>query len=281
MISFMLFKISFLILNTIAPSSGYFITSKKENCTKYIFFFLVALLLIFFLPLIPINWAFFAAILFWPVIFLINCILCFFVEKKQEVQLKKMVLMSLIIMIFSWGLYFLCFQKGRVRLIRTISHSMSPSFHHGEILLIEHYIFGPPPLQRGDIVIYKHPQQDNLQLIKRVVGLGRDKVQSSELLIRSNRYKESLVKPIGNHILLVSNGTKPYQLNFEREVHPKEEIRETLIPENHFFAIGDNRLRSVDSRSYGSVPMDKIVGIGRFLIFSQRKNIYFGMPLKN
>ena len=158
---------------------------------------------------------------------------------------------------------------------------MSPSFHHGEILLIEHYLFGPPPLKRGDIVIYKHPQQENLQLIKRVVGLGKDKVKSSELLIWSNRYKENLIKPIGNHILLVNNGTKPYQLKFEREVHPSEEIRETLIPENHFFAIGDNRLRSVDSRSYGSVPMSKIVGIGKFLIFSQRKNIYFGMSLKN
>jgi len=157
---------------------------------------------------------------------------------------------------------------------------MSPSFQDGEILLVEHYPFSSAPVKRGDVVIYEHPNQENMQLIKRLVGLEKDTLSSSQLLVQSNRYKESLVKPIGKNILLVSNGTRPYQLNFKREVHTAEEIRKVLVPEEHFFALGDNRLRSVDSRSYGSVPLDNIIGIGKFLIFSKRKNIYFGLPLK-
>ena len=277
----MISKILFFLSNSIAPGSGFLIASRRAKAIPYLLAFLVLGVLVFYFPLLPINVAFFVAILLWPINLVVSLILTFLIgpNKEHPLGLGRKLLSILACLFISWGAYILGFQTGRIRLIRTISHSMVPTFEHGEIVLVERNLFSIHAPERGDVVIYDHPLQENLQLIKRVVGLAHDEISSKGLLVRSDHYKESLVKAMDNKVILVSNGTHPYTLNFEREVVPEEEINKVKVQRGQFFGLGDNRQRSVDSRSYGPVSLENILGIAKYVVFSERKNIFLGLQI--
>jgi len=131
--------------------------------------------------------------------------------------------------------------------------SMLPNYHNGDYLLTEvvSYKFLGKELQRGDVIVFRSPQQPNRDFIKRVIALPGEqiKIQNSKIYIINSDYPEGFLL------------TEPY-LPLEITTQAREIIREGELFEigEGYIVMGDNRPRSSDSRDWGIVEKDKIIG---------------------
>ncbi len=153
-----------------------------------------------------------------------------------------------------------------------------------------HLIEGPKP-QRGDIVVFRYPKNDNIHYVKRCVAVGGDIIalKDKHLLLHPKEgnayveanYPESRVIEVGNRLFVVDPykeehpgvhndpsverdaGLRPFQLF---------DMLPIQIPEGEFFMMGDNRDHSNDSRFWGTVPYKYIVGKPWFIYFSWDEN---------
>ncbi len=193
-------------------------------------------------------------------------------------------------------------------LIRTVwfepfkipSGSMYPTLYVGDYLFVSKYSYGYSkhslplslPLfegriwesapERGDVVVFKFPQDNRTDYIKRVIGLPGDKIklkegrlyingseverhQSDDFVLRTDtgnaeryrQYEEILPNGVKHKILEIS----------DHEMH--DDFDEIEVPKGNYFMMGDNRDRSDDSRvNVGFVPAENLEGKARFLFFS-------------
>jgi signal peptidase I len=159
------------------------------------------------------------------------------------------------------------------------SGSMIPTLQVGDFILVNKYDYGLrlPVIgtkilpvsdpQRGDVMVFKEPQNPNINFIKRVIGVPGDEIRyvNKRLTINGKQVPEKYVAELRNE-------GGPYKL-FEETIDGKaHEIRKDLgirslraegtwrVPEGHYFMMGDNRDRSNDSRYWGMVPEKNIVG---------------------
>ncbi|TVR69119.1 MAG: signal peptidase I [Sphaerobacteraceae bacterium] len=156
--------------------------------------------------------------------------------------------------------------RGVVINFRVDGNSMEPTLSHSEMLVINRraytsfdlnsvlsalpgvtrqaedrrYIFNPP--QRGDIVVFTPPGSGSDPYIKRIIGLPGETVDIrdgsvwvNDMMLEENYVSSSTSWRGGNQSAIV-------------------------IPEDEFFVLGDNRENSSDSRSFGTVPKDDIIG---------------------
>jgi len=142
--------------------------------------------------------------------------------------------------------------------------------------------------ERGDVVVFKTPADNRTDYIKRLMGLPGDRIQfiNSNLYINNSEILKSRTSKndriyCGNNTIDVftfeeklPNGrsyTSVYSKNFP---YQKSDI--FIVPENHYFFLGDNRDCSKDSRflsSVGYVHKDNLVGKAQFIFFSSDKSI--------
>lgn len=126
--------------------------------------------------------------------------------------------------------------------------SMEPNFENGDYLIIDEisYRFHEP--QRGDVIVFRAPPQPSTRFIKRIIGLPGETVEIKDgkvMVIKENTevLDESQYLPEGLETLPGSLGDK-----------------KVSIPENYFFVLGDNRIVSLDSRAWGLLPKQNIIG---------------------
>lgn len=130
---------------------------------------------------------------------------------------------------------------------------MLPNYHNGDYLLTEvvSYKFLGKELQRGDVIVFRSPHQPNRDFIKRVIALPGEKIkiQNAKIYIINSDYPEGFLL------------TEPY-LPLEITTQAREIIREGELFEigEGYVVMGDNRPRSSDSRDWGIVEKDKIIG---------------------
>lgn len=180
------------------------------------------------------------------------------------------------------------------------SGSMYPTLYVGDYLFVSKYTYGYSrhsfpfslPLfkgriwtgypKRGDVIVFKNPQDNSTDFIKRVIGLPKDKIKlekgrlfiNGKKLERKNeeeyviRNRFGVSEHYNRYIEVLPEGKEHYIL----EVSDKEandNFREVEVPEGHYFMMGDNRDRSDDSRmNVGFVPLESMIGKARFLFFS-------------
>jgi len=121
--------------------------------------------------------------------------------------------------------------------------SMVPTFHDGEYLIIDEisYFFNNPA--RGDVVVFKYPNDHTKYFIKRVIGLPGETVTIKDGAV-------SITKTDGENITLDQSYVKLPRVDFESRV----------LDNNQYYVMGDNRGASSDSRSWGPVTRDLLVG---------------------
>jgi signal peptidase I len=122
---------------------------------------------------------------------------------------------------------------------RVYGQSMEPNLHTDQRLVVEKLSYNFHEPRRGDIVILQVPQAGPGLLIKRVVGLPGEKIEIKDGQVYIN--EQPLEEPY------LSQQTQ-------------RDMRATVVPPEHVFVLGDNRGFSNDSRSFGAVPLDHIVG---------------------
>jgi signal peptidase I len=121
--------------------------------------------------------------------------------------------------------------------------SMDPTFKSGEYLIVDELTYHFKDPKRGSVLIFKYPKDPSKYFIKRVIGLPGEKV-----LIKDGQV--TITDPAGNIIPL----EEPY-VKFE-----KKDSLNYILDEGEYFVMGDNRLGSADSRIWGPVPEDNIIG---------------------
>jgi signal peptidase I len=185
------------------------------------------------------------------------------------------------------------------------SGSMIPTLLVGDFILVNKWTYGIrlPVInkkiiaindpQRGDVMVFRYPADPSLDYIKRVVGLPGDKVEyfdkrltingqpvpiqpngqylHTDRLYYSPRYTEKLGDT--EHQLLIENDAPaylPHVMDFpfrDQCTYTSAGVR-CVVPEGHYFVMGDNRDASSDSRVWGFVPDENIVGRAFFIWFN-------------
>ena len=150
--------------------------------------------------------------------------------------------------------------------------------------LISGRIFFSEP-ERGDVVVFRLPTDTSIDYIKRLVGLPGDKIQVVKGILhingkavgreRTDDYltTDSLgnVRRIPRYIETLPGGRRHYILESMGDNGPSDNTGVYTVPKGHYFAMGDNRDRSQDSRFLnvvGFIPKENLVGRANFLFFS-------------
>lgn len=157
------------------------------------------------------------------------------------------------------------------------SGSMLPTLEVGDYILVSKYSYGLrlPVVgtkvvslgdpQRGDIMVFKYPENPRINYIKRVIGVPGDRIAIEGNMVFLNG------KLIARDVVRQEPEINPWQLYYEQKLDTSTfNIRELvgagtvsgewLVPEGSYFTLGDNRNESRDSRYWGFVPDEYVVG---------------------
>lgn len=123
---------------------------------------------------------------------------------------------------------------------------MDTTFHDGEYILTNKlaYKFGQP--QYGDVVVFQSPENQDIDFIKRIIAVEGDRIMISDnqVYINGSALREPYIQ---QPTTLIDGGFM-------------QEGVEIVVPENHVIVMGDNRPRSSDSRAFGPVPLNDVLG---------------------
>ena len=186
------------------------------------------------------------------------------------------------------------------------SSSMEPNLLVGDRLFVTKYSYGyskhsfpfSPAIfngrlffdapERGDVVVFKTPADNRTDYIKRLIGLPGDRIQFIDHNLYINNTEILKSKKLFNSKIYC--GQRNININFFEEILPNGKKHNTvylknssyknsdefIVPENHYFFLGDNRDCSKDSRflsSVGYVHKDNLVGKAQFIFFSSDRSI--------
>jgi len=166
---------------------------------------------------------------------------------------------------------------------RIPSGSMLPTLEVGDFILVSKSSYGVriPVLnkkvvdfgspERGDVIVFRYPEDPRVDYIKRVVGIPGDKITYHNKILYINGQPQPQIQ-VGDymvdrygqfaHIQETLDGKKHDILVNSRIAGANSEY---VVPEGHYFAMGDNRDNSRDSRSWGFVPDENLVGRAFFI----------------
>lgn len=156
------------------------------------------------------------------------------------------------------------------------SNSMNPTLLKYDLLFADkryNRIGAINAVQRGDIAIFIYPDSRNTYFIKRIIGLPGDKVKikGADVAINGQSLRHSTIT--GAHGLLVTetSGERHWQVfwNNQQAQLPQTDL---TVPHGEVFVMGDNRTDSNDSRFFGTVPLQDVVGKARQIWFSAEGN---------
>jgi signal peptidase I len=182
------------------------------------------------------------------------------------------------------------------------SGSMIPTLLVGDYLFVSKFSYGysrytvafGAPLfdgrmlytkpERGDVAVFKLPRDNKTDYIKRIIGLPGDRIQviGGILHINGEAVKRDRVEDfvttdqfgrqvrVAQYVETLPTGRK-HSIIEESDSGSLDNTQVYTVPENHFFAMGDNRDNSLDSRvssMVGFVPVENLVGRAEFLFFS-------------
>ena len=152
------------------------------------------------------------------------------------------------------------------------SDSMEPSLVHGDHLLVNRFIHrssGVLPWQRGvaggDVVVFRFPAERSKVLIKRCVAVAGDTVEirDKDLLVNGR-------EAFGIRSVFRDPHTYPRSRFLEPPLRDRDNFGPLTVPEGEIFVLGDNRDTSFDSRFWGTVPVDQVLGSARLIYWSRR-----------
>ena len=153
--------------------------------------------------------------------------------------------------------------------------SMENNLLIGDHLLVNKFVFAPTlsraedvllpidPIRRGDVLVFKYPEDPERDFIKRVIGLPGETIElkDKKVYVNGTALEEPYV-----HFLFPFDASSA-ELT-EGSVDVRRSYGPVTVPEAHYFMMGDNRDNSQDSRYWGFMPRDYVKGKALFVYFS-------------
>src|SRR5262245_46584107 len=142
--------------------------------------------------------------------------------------------------------------------------SMENNLLIGDHLLVNKFVFGPTlgsfdravlpvrDIRRGDVIVFKYPDEPERDFIKRVIGLPGDTVELKAKKVYVNG--RPLDEPYVHFLTPASEGAEVTSMDVRERYGP------VTVPPSQYFVMGDNRDNSQDSRYWGFLPRDYIKG---------------------
>ena len=209
-------------------------------------------------------------------------------EDDQEKAIKEPVIIEFSKSFFPVLLLVLVIRSFIAEPFRIPSGSMIPTLLVGDFLVVSKYSYGIrlPVInkkiiqvgvpERGDVAVFRYPDDPTIDFIKRIVGLPGDVVQyiNNNLYINGEQIEQRLIQESSytdvsgslHHSLVMQENL----LGFEHQMQEHKGRRGSgntavKVPEGHYFVLGDNRDHSKDSRFWGMVPDENLVGKAQFI----------------
>lgn len=174
-----------------------------------------------------------------------------------------------------------------VQPFRIPSASMVPTLLVGDFLLVDKQTathdgapLAPGAIQRGDVVVFHFPSNPSVHLVKRVIGLPGERLRmhNDQVFINGRSldepyavYRPSPPDAFRDNFPRLSSTDPDVDSAWWMQLRHLEDHGELRIPAGHFFVLGDNRNNSEDSRYWGLVPADAIIGKPLLVYLSLRE----------
>jgi signal peptidase I len=185
---------------------------------------------------------------------------------------------------WAWTILILVWATAFVAQVMAIpTSSMHNTLLTGDHLIVDRLAYSPPgavsryllpyrDVQRGDIIVFRHPTLLDENYVKRAIGVPGDRIRLVNKQLWLNGHM-----PAEPYVIHISPAYQPYRDNFpvgqpeyaydekmyERAMamlHDNVVNDELVVPPGFYFAMGDNRDNSLDSRYWGLVPRENIIG---------------------
>ena len=129
--------------------------------------------------------------------------------------------------------------------------SMEPTLYDGNLMMVNKVIYNLEEVDRFDVIVFHANKKEDY--VKRIVGLPGDKIEykDDKLYVNDDYVEEEFLESYAE-----ASGKEPFTENFTL----KEKTGEERVPEGKLFVMGDNRADSLDSRSFGFISTEQIVG---------------------
>ncbi|WP_300461005.1 signal peptidase I [Desulfobacula sp.] len=191
-------------------------------------------------------------------------------EKKPKSSLRENIEAIVIAIIIAMFIRTFIVQAFKIP-----SGSMLETLQIGDQILVNKFIYGVKipftdgktliPVkdpQKGDIVVFKYPEDPSKDFIKRVIAVGGDTLE----IINKKLYV--------NDTLVEGEPYAVYKTNqvYPGMVSPRDNLRKITVPDNNLFVMGDNRDNSHDSRFWGFVDLKAVKGKAFIIYWSWNKN---------
>ena len=205
-------------------------------------------------------------------------------EKKKETPMEFISSMAVVLVT---GLFIITFN---IQAFEIPSSSMENTLLIGDHVFVDRITIAPPthwvgfehyrPIRHGDIVVFLSPETPGLYVVKRVIGVPGDRIHLRDGVVYRNG--EALNEPYVIH-------SEPGEPNLYRDNFPKYSASEfgihvasgwpvmmgvmkqgddIVVPPDSYFGMGDNRDVSYDSRYWGFIPRENIIGRPLFVYWS-------------
>jgi signal peptidase I len=145
--------------------------------------------------------------------------------------------------------------------------SMENNLLIGDHLLVNKFVYGPTlsslerallpmaEIHRGDVVVFKYPEEPERDFIKRVIGVPGDTIEIEGRKVNVNG--TVLEEPYAHYLQPIVN---PSELHEVTSYDVRQRYGPVTVPEHHYFVMGDNRDNSQDSRYWGFLPRENVKG---------------------
>ena len=204
-------------------------------------------------------------------------------EKPRETTVEFLASLSAVLVT---GLFIITFI---VQAFEIPSSSMENTLLIGDHVFVNRVQFAPATywtgpllpyreIRRGDIVVFLHPAEPGLYVVKRIMGIPGDRIHLRDGVVYRNG--ERLDEP---YVIHKTDGYNPYRDNFpavspadyngvtpEWQLVLKQHIQgdDLVVPPDSYFGMGDNRDVSYDSRYWGFIPKENVIGRPMFVYWS-------------
>ena len=187
-------------------------------------------------------------------------------KQKDSVQLRaynKWYIYVLILALF-WGIGACNGKLSGWKPYKMVGSSMEPTLLNGDRLLVKTNAYSSKVQpKRGDVIVFVFPEDTSKDFMKRVIAIPGDKVEIRDrvIILNGKPLVEEYVNFTGDNNTIVGDA-----------VRKMDNMPEKLIPDNKYYVLGDNRDKSYDSRLWGFVDQNALIGKAILIYFSSDRN---------